>query len=208
MPDPVASDGRHQRSARSRAKVVEAMLALFDEGQVKPGAARIAERAGVSERSVFRHFDDLEDVARAALEVHSARIAPFFAPPSTDGDRADRVAALADHRLRLHDRVMPGARAGEAAATQSTTLAAALDGRRRLLRTQVEEHFATDLDDLEAAGGTTADRDVLVSALDAASSLEAVEYLRAHAHHDRPAARAVLVRTLTALLAPTAPQER
>jgi AcrR family transcriptional regulator len=175
------------------------MLALYDEGHVKPGAAQIAERAGLSERSVFRHFEDLEDLARAALETQMARIAPFFEPPSTEGTLADRVAALADHRLRLHDRAMPGARAGAMVAARSATVAEGLDARRRLLRRQVEHHFA---DDLDRRGGTAAERAEVVAALDAASSLEAVEFLRTHAHLAHDDARAVLVRTLTTLLAP------
>lgn len=47
--------------------MVEALLGLYREGQVHPSTEVIARRAGVSARSVFRYFDDTEDLAQAAV---------------------------------------------------------------------------------------------------------------------------------------------
>src|SRR4051812_40199139 len=47
----LARDGRNVRAERTRKAVVEALLELLDEGDVRPTAERIAVRAGVSERS-------------------------------------------------------------------------------------------------------------------------------------------------------------
>src|SRR5208282_909869 len=55
-------DGRLARSARTRHAVVDALLDLLGEGDLRPTAARIADRAGVSLRLVFHHFDDLEAI--------------------------------------------------------------------------------------------------------------------------------------------------
>jgi hypothetical protein len=55
-------DGRFARSARTRLAIVDALRALNQAGDVRPTAARVAERAGVSLRTVWQHFDDLESL--------------------------------------------------------------------------------------------------------------------------------------------------
>ena len=68
----VGGDGVDRRPAalrteRGRQLVVDALLAYYDEGDHEPGAAKIAARAGVSERTVFRYFDDLDALAAEAV---------------------------------------------------------------------------------------------------------------------------------------------
>ena len=191
-----ADDGRRRRSERSREAVVDALLSLYEEGDLQPGAVRIAERAGLSERSVFRHFDDLEELASAAIERHTARVAPLFLAPSAEGDRQDRVDALVEQRLAIHDRVRMVARAGVILAESSTTVAAALDRRREVLAAQAVDQFAEELGGLD---GT--ERSELEQALALAVSFEAVAYLRSATGVTREVARGVLVRTVDALLA-------
>ena len=60
-----AIDGRTARAVRTREAIVDACIALVDEGDVRPTALKVAERAGVSVRSVFQHFDDLEGLYAA-----------------------------------------------------------------------------------------------------------------------------------------------
>jgi AcrR family transcriptional regulator len=54
------SDGRAVRSARSHRAIVDAMRALHADGDLHPTARRIAERAGVSLRTVWQQFADME----------------------------------------------------------------------------------------------------------------------------------------------------
>ena len=63
------SDGRRQRSQRSRQKILEAMWALMLDGDMDPSAADIAEKAGVGLRSVFRHFEDMDDNYTKGLDA-------------------------------------------------------------------------------------------------------------------------------------------
>ena len=49
------------------------LIALLEEGDAQPTARRIAERAGVSLRLVFHHFDDLESILGAAVEIQEQR---------------------------------------------------------------------------------------------------------------------------------------
>ena len=65
-PDEV--DGRIARGKRARTAIVDALLALIEAGELRPSAARIAERAGVSLRSVFQHFRDVESLFAAMAD--------------------------------------------------------------------------------------------------------------------------------------------
>src|SRR3954452_939252 len=60
--DGVTGDGRLARSARTRRAIVDALRALHHEGDLRPTAPRVAERAGVSLRTVWQHFNDLESL--------------------------------------------------------------------------------------------------------------------------------------------------
>jgi Bacterial regulatory proteins, tetR family. len=189
-------DRRRLRTERGRDLVVDALLAFYAEGDPQPGAAKIAARAGVSERSVFRYFDDLESLMAAAIERQVARIAPIFAPPAAVGTREQRIAALVEQRLDIYDATAMTTRAAERFASQSPTVARAFAFRRTLLREQVSTLFAPELDQHPARV-----RRELLDALDATASLESIGLLRAVAGHSRPRTRAITVRTLHALLA-------
>jgi AcrR family transcriptional regulator len=188
-------DGRHRRSERSRAAVVDALLSLYDDGVVRPGVADIAARAGVSPRSVFRHFADLEGLADAAIERQWQRVHQLFDAPRHGGDLEARVGALVDQRLRLYGAVIGVARAAVVLASSSAVVASTLRARRRLLGDQVVALFAPELD---ARRGS--DRIELAAALEAAASLENVDYLRTHAGLGADRTAAVVRRTLHALL--------
>jgi TetR/AcrR family transcriptional regulator, regulator of autoinduction and epiphytic fitness len=188
-------DGRHRRAERSRAAVVDALLSLYDDGVVRPGVADIAARAGVSPRSVFRHFADLEGLADAAIERQWQRVHQLFDAPRHGGDLEARVGALVDQRLRLYGAVIGVARAAVVLASSSAVVASTLRARRRLLGDQVVALFAPELD---ARRGS--DRVELAAALEAAASLENVDYLRTHAGLGADRTAAVVRRTLHALL--------
>lgn len=69
-------DGRHLRSARTRAAILAAHRALIVEGALIPTTSRIAEAAGVSPRTFFSHFPDLEALfAATAGEVYDEVLA-------------------------------------------------------------------------------------------------------------------------------------
>src|SRR5262249_37334621 len=78
-------EGRRARAERNRDAVVEAILDLIREGIENPSVNEIAERSGVSVRSVFRHFDDLESLRTAAIEVHVRQVGPLFELDVPDG---------------------------------------------------------------------------------------------------------------------------
>lgn len=171
--DPDAAvDGRRLRSERSRNAVTDALLGLYESGVIRPSAAQIAEVSGVSERSLFRHFADLEDLASTAIARQFAIVAPFFEAPSREGDLVHRVDSIVDQRVALAARMHHLARAAAYHAVSSPTIAATVGDRRRLLRHQVEAQFAPEL---RSKRGRPRAR--LLALLDHALSLEALDYL-------------------------------
>jgi hypothetical protein len=86
-------------------------------------------------------------------------------------------------------------RAGQMRAHVSTAIRRGFERRWQRSRRQVERQFRPELAELDQS-----DRAELLAALDTALSLEAIEYL--HTAHALPSAsvRAVLIRTVRALL--------
>src|SRR5579875_4090524 len=158
-------DGRRQRAERNQQAVVEALLDLYRAGDLRPGAQRIAARAGVSERTVFRLFADLDALATLALQRHWARVGHLFAPPDASGDRARRIAALVTHRLTLYAEIAPVARAAQLHAPSSPAIRHGVARRGELLRDHLRRQFAPEL-----AAQPPAARHELLCALDAATS--------------------------------------
>ncbi|MBV9487936.1 MAG: TetR/AcrR family transcriptional regulator [Frankiaceae bacterium] len=170
-------DGRRARRGRNREAVVDALLELFREGELSPSVAAGAERSGVSLRSVFRYFDDLDEMGRIAIARHTEGVQHLFPLPKLgEGARTDRIKRMADHRVTLYEAVAPIVRATMIRAPFQPVIAAGLRDRREFLRGQVEAQFAPEISRVSEA-----DRFALVAALDALTSFETLELW----HRDR-----------------------
>jgi AcrR family transcriptional regulator len=191
-----ATDGRRLRSERSRAAVVDALLGLYQDGVLRPGAAEIAARAGVSERSAFRHFEDLDALVEAGIAREFAEIGHLFEPPANHGSRRERIAALIGQRLAIHDAAGAVIRAASFVLPDSARLRASMAERRRVLNRQVVDLFAPELESLDGP-----QRRELEVALGSVASVEHVEHLRHHLGISAESTRGVLDRTLSGLLA-------
>ena len=75
-------DGRTLRSATTRRAVAEAYLNLVDGGDLRPTARAIAAEAGVSERAVFRHFQDMETLHSEAAVLQIQRVSRDVPEPA------------------------------------------------------------------------------------------------------------------------------
>jgi len=159
------TDGRRHRSARTRDAIADALLDLLVEGRLRPTAKEIAEQAGVSVRSVYVHFDDLEDLFCVAAKRHFARVAPTLERAPTSGPLADRARALVERRVRLYGQLGAVGRATQLHAPFSPTLARIVRDAHARSRVELERVFAAELDGLEPVGRvrTLAILDVLTS---------------------------------------------
>ena len=111
-------DGRTARAVRTRDALVDATIALVEEGDLRPTAPRIAERAGVSVRSVFQHFDDLETLFGAVGARMVERLSELVRPVDPGAPLAERIPAFVVQRCRVNEAVSPINRA----AIQSVTM--------------------------------------------------------------------------------------
>ena len=184
-------DGRTLRSLRTRTAVVDALLELIDEGDLRPPAPRIAERAGVSLRSVFQHFRDLEGLFAFATDRQLERIGALVRPLPTTGPLDDRLDAFVEQRAAIYEAVTPVRRAALAQEPFSPHAVVARDRILAVARAELRRTFA---DELDAASPD------LLEALDAAASWQVWEALRNHQSLGVDEARKVLRRLLHSLL--------
>lgn len=161
-------DGRRRRREVNRQRVVTALLDLFSEGHVWPTVANVAIRAGVSERSIFRYFDDSEDLAQAAIETRVKDGLPLALIPHPRPKPFERrLELLVASRADLFEYMMPVHRVTRAHATENAVFAESMKKVRNLLRLQLKGIIEQEL---EALGSQAA---VVLSALDILFSFEA-----------------------------------
>lgn len=97
--------------AERRAEIIEAALDLAAEGGVgRVTSQAIADRLGIAQATVFRHFARCEDIFRAAMEhigeLVFAELGPVFAEPGA-ADRRLRAVIAAHLRFIATRRGIP-----------------------------------------------------------------------------------------------------
>ena len=103
---PTPTDGRTARRDRNRTAVLDAVIELFDEDDLSPGVHEVARRSGVSLRSVYRYFDDVDALIAAAIERQYERSRPHFTIPRLgQGPLAERIERFCRARVALYLRV-------------------------------------------------------------------------------------------------------
>jgi TetR/AcrR family transcriptional regulator, regulator of autoinduction and epiphytic fitness len=173
---PSSQDGRLTRAARTRAAVVDALLTLNERGNPRPTARDIAAEAGVSLRSLYVHFDDLEALFVAASIRHAERITAVLPPLVVDGSFEERLDSFLARRVTLFE---VGAGVRRAALLQepfSPALQHALSEGRKAGRAEVRRTFAPEISG--AADPELSSR--LWRALEVVTSAATWEALRIH----------------------------
>lgn len=194
----IPTDGRNLRRDRNRDAVVTALLDLFRAGDLAPSAEQIAERAGISVRSLFRYFDDVEDLVRTAVARQQQHLAPLYALDATPDqplhERIDRFVAC---RVRLLEGMGEVGRAARALAARQPLVLAELARIRAALRRQLSTLFATELDAFDPD-----EREARLAAADVITSWESFDLMRNDQGLVRDQACAAMTGALRQLLAP------
>ncbi len=177
-------DGRHARSERTRESVAEAMLDCFEEGLLRPSAKEIAQRAGVSTRAVFRHFDNMESMLEEVCELQIERVLSQLPPVVTEGSFDERIDALVDRTSHGNELVTPVRRVALLHEPFSETIRDRLSWMRSTLRRHVRRVFADEL-----AGSGESERREIVASICATLSFGHWDELRRHEHLSIAAAR-------------------
>src|SRR3954467_6663038 len=187
-------DGRSARADGTRSALTEAMLELLDSGDLKPTAAAIAARAGVSERTLFQHFPDREALFQGAALAQAERIGPLVKElPGPEAPTDERVRAFVAQRCLVLERVSTVRRAALQMEPWSETVAGWLHAVRSGAAAEVAHVFKPDL---EAAGPARAE---LLAALVAAAAWPTWESLRVHQGLSAARAEATMRRMVGAL---------
>jgi AcrR family transcriptional regulator len=188
IPAEELADGRHARRGRNRDAVVEALLELYYEGNLDPSSDEIAARAGLSPRSRFRYFDDLDDLCRAAIAHQHERVRPLIEVSVAAGaSTAERIAALVDQRVVLFEAIGSVGQVSRLRSPFQPLIAKELVQARRYLRSQIKKVMAPELAAMGAARATS-----VIAAADVLCSFEAYQLLR----HDQGLSRAKAIDVL------------
>lgn len=189
-------DGRSARRERNKIAVVDAYLDLIREGVARPAVTDVAERSGVSHRSVFRYFSDRDEMARTSIQRQHERVGPLFQQRVDEAlPLADRIGELIELRMRLFDTIAPSARLSRALASTQPIIQDELTASRAFLRATVKRLFAAEL-----AAMSTEDAADTLAAVDVLTSFEAFDLLRTDRGLSKPRTARVLRSTLIALL--------
>ena len=192
-----SKDGRTARAERTRRAMADALLELIAEGDLKASPERVVERAGVSLRTLWTNFKDLEGLYAAAnvrlIELQNAAYRPIAAT----GPLAERIRAFCEQRARLLEMSAPAARASQLRLPYSAQLR-----RNRAV------HYARSCDEFDLVFpvelAAAEDRERVVRALLVNTSSAAWSLLRDELGLDQDTATAVMTRSVTALLEPAA----
>lgn len=101
MSETATQDGRRARRSANRDKIVRAFLELVRAGVSEPGAHAIAHKAGVSPRTVFRCFEDMESLYRELTVAVRGEFLPRAKLDLNTTDRALRLDRLLKNRAAM-----------------------------------------------------------------------------------------------------------
>jgi TetR/AcrR family transcriptional regulator, regulator of autoinduction and epiphytic fitness len=193
-------DGRTERSRRTREAIVSAHMALVLEGELKPTAPVIAQRAGISVRSLWLHFADMEAVFAATAEAVFDQVGGFGPRIDPHLPLDERIRVFVERKLAHIEAIDPFARASELREAHSPAL------RRNHARhvSSEADHIAETFEP-ELAGLPTGTRDDVLAALTATTAWRCWTTMREQLGLDRDRITSVLELTVAALLASVAP---
>ena len=190
------ADGRTLRRMRNEQRAVDAFLALLNEGHGRPTAQQVADRSGVSLRSIFRLFDDVDTLNAAAIAHQSGLIAELQPQIAADGALDERIDAVVEQMATVYETIANVRRFAVQVAHTSPAIAKGIGRHRRLTRAQVRETFRPELAALSAKH-----RIEVAEALEAVTSWETWDGLRAGQGQSVTAAKRVVRRLVSGLIA-------
>lgn len=186
-----SQDGRVQRGARNRDRIVEAVIALVRSGSPQPSAQAVAAASGTGKRTVFRQFRDMESLFRAVDARIQAEVVPLVDRSPIVGTLPERATELVTRRARLYEHVLPFRVSGMMHRRTSLTIRRGERALDQWARAQLRTTFAPEL------GAAPAE---LLEALDALTSIETWDRLRHAQRLGSPRAAAAVVAGVVGLL--------
>lgn len=184
-------DGRLMRSQRSRQLIIDATLALVEEGNLVPTAQQVANHAKVGIRTVFRHFSDMESMFSTTHELTRATFEYLFIGGNRTGPVDERILRATEQRAQGFEVLKQKLLSTQARRWHSEVLRNNYARAQRRLRKHLDD-WLPELAELPPAKR---------EAVDAMTSFEAWHRLREHQNLSIKASIEVIVETLQLLLA-------
>ncbi len=190
------SDGRSLRRSKNRDAVIVSLSQLIDEGSLDSSVPEIADRAGVSHRSVFRYFVDLDDLVRLSVDHAIRKAMPLRTITDLGvGPLERRIDIYVETRLQVHASVYTLSRVAHVKAQKIPAIEEGLRALTAITRSQMAEHFAVERD-------RSPDPEILLDALMVTTSFGAYDYQRRLLGHGLERIRHVWRSSLSAQLTP------
>lgn len=188
-------DGRVANRLANRDRVIDALIELVQEG--KSGTIdEVVERSGVARRSVFRHFDDLSQLALAAFHRVLANSLPRMVIDNAgEGPLDERTEVFVQARLYAVEIMKPFRVAGRTRFSASESASAMVAAGTAMIHNQVSRQFAPELARMDKTG---AER--VVDAIAMLTSADSFEALAGHLDRSVDEILAVWTTTIRALL--------
>lgn len=185
-----AVDGRRARSERSKQAIIDASLALMEEGNLIPTAQQISDRAGVGIRSFFRHFDDMDTLFATIDEQTRDATEALYIGGDRQGTLEERILHAVERRAEGFEKQRNMILSTAAQLWRSETLRRNYARYQRGLRKDLED-WLPELKQLARSQR---------EAVDAIASFEMWHRLRHHQGQSKSAATDTLVGLLHDLI--------
>jgi AcrR family transcriptional regulator len=187
-----AVDGRSLRRERNRQDIVNALLGLIENGETEISAALIASKAGLSERSIFRYFDDVNDLYRSVCDLaFSKEIEYALIDDAGVGSLDTKIENFVNQRVRIYtmnEKIAPAARSF---AFKNPIIKNQLVVGRKLLRTQIIKHFSEELSAFDKQ-----QQQVAVAIIDSLTTFEYYDMMRSDQKMSVQAIKSVLTESI------------
>ncbi len=187
-----AVDGRSLRRERNRQDIVDALLGLIENGETEISAALIASKAGLSERSIFRYFDDVNDLYRSVCDLaFSKEIEYALIDDAGVGSLDTKIENFVNQRVRIYtmnEKIAPAARSF---AFKNPIIKNQLVVGRKLLRTQIIKHFSEELSAFDKQ-----QQQVAVAIIDSLTTFEYYDMMRSDQKMSVQAIKSVLTESI------------
>jgi AcrR family transcriptional regulator len=187
-----AVDGRSLRRERNRQDIVNALLDLIETGETEISAALIASKAGLSERSIFRYFDDVNDLYRSVCDLaFSKEIEYALIDDAGVGSLDTKIENFVNQRVRIYtmnEKIAPAARSF---AFKNPIIKNQLVVGRKLLRNQIIKHFSEELSAFDKQ-----QQQVAVAIIDSLTTFEYYDMMRSDQKMSVQAIKSVLAESI------------
>jgi AcrR family transcriptional regulator len=176
-------------------------LELVADGEMRPTAQEVADRAGVALRTVYHHFEDVEALRHKAYHLQFERHNELLTAVDENEALDVRIVELARRLRRLYEAITPIRRATASDEHASEEMAEGLRRTRGQLRGHLEGVFSKEL-------RAHSEPKVLLDACEVLCSWSSWDFLRSGLSRSAISAERTVVFSLRELISPVEARKR